>query len=430
MLLRRGSYDRLTLLLLLALGAEAARAQFGGPALVSVTPVEARRLRATVTLVGTVSPNIRSTLGAEEPGIVQALPVREGDLVEKGQLICRLNSDILREDLAEAKHRLASLQQTLGELVAGTRKEDIAQLEAAVRGAQAGQQQWDFERKRVQGLFDQRTASDTELNNTLAAAGVADSRLDQARARLLMARNGPRKEQIDRARADVGAQKAAVARLTRRLEKKEIKAPFAGFVSRLDTEVGQWVTQGGDIVELVDLASVLARVDMPEMYIDAVKPGQEATVWIEALGREFQGHVARVVPQASLKARTFPVEVGLPNADHRIKPGMSVDAKMAAGKERQTLLVPKDAIVSMGPARTVFVARDTPKGKMAFPVTVRVGVAVDDLMTIETDQIKPGENVIVRGNERLVFAPGPSPITVAPTTAKGKARAATSRPAS
>ena len=93
--------------------APAALGQWGGPAKVTVAEVELRQLPATATLVGTVEPVTRSVVGSEIAGLVEQMPVRQGDFVRQGELICKLRAEALTFELAEARARLQSLKADL-----------------------------------------------------------------------------------------------------------------------------------------------------------------------------------------------------------------------------------------------------------------------------------------------------------------------------
>lgn len=366
-------------------------------AAVVVARVEQAKVRATVKVVGTIVPRTESTVSSEIPGLVKLLPVRQGDRVKVGDVICKLKDDTLRLLLAEAEAGLAGLKETLAELEVGTRKEDLDRLRAVVEEAKAIENKWDREKKRVEGLYGKKVASAQEYNDTISDWIAAVQRLAQTQAELAKAVAGPRKEQIGRARAQVRAQQAVVDQIKDRIDKSSIRAPYSGYIIAKRTEVGQWVIEGGPVVEMLALDRVLARVDIPEKAIIFARQGDAARVWIDALGNDFTGKVVHVIPRGDPEARTFPVEIELVNDRQMIKPGMFVRATLSAGPEITSLIVPKDAIVRQGPIRMVYAVR----GGRALPVVVQMGLALKEKISI-TGQIKPGEIVVVRGNQRLI----------------------------
>jgi RND family efflux transporter MFP subunit len=118
------------------------------------------------------------------------------------------------------------------------------------------------------------------------------------------------------------------------------------------------------------------------------------------------GRVAEIVLQADLRTRNFPVRVRLNNkvvdGVPQIKAGMFARATLSVGQIANALLVPKDAIVLGGPTPIVFVADGAALGKAAKArtVPVQLGAAWEGYLQVKGD-LKPGESVVVQGNERL-----------------------------
>jgi membrane fusion protein (multidrug efflux system) len=138
-------------------------------------------------------------------------------------------------------------------------------------------------------------------------------------------------------------------------------------------------------------------VPVPERYVPAIKKGDQAEVTFDALpGRTFKGAIDAVILRADEAARTFPVRIKISNPDGAIKPGMLGCATLPAGNLHRALLVPKDALVLSGTRKTVFVVIN----QTARLVPVEIGAAYGPLIEVKGD-LKPGLEVVVRGNERL-----------------------------
>lgn len=372
-------------------------AQGPPPAPVVAAHVRQAKVRATAKVVGTILPMTESTVSSEIAGLVKELPIRQGDEVQAGQLLCKLKDDTLGLLLNEALARLEALRQTLAELEAGTRKEDLERLRAVVEEAKAMKDKWDREKERVERIYKEKAASAQEYSDTISDWIAGVQRLAQAQAELAKAEAGPRKEEIARARAEVNAQQAIVNQIQDRINKTEIRAPYGGYIITKQTEMGQWITQGGPVVELLALDRVLARVDIPENAVIFVQKGDKAQVWIDALQQEFAGKVVHIIPRGDPSARTFPIEIEIVNDARMIKPGMFVQATLPAGPEIDSLIVPKDAIVRRGPVRMIYAVRMN----HAVPVIVETGLEEKDQISI-AGQIGPGELVVTRGNQRLI----------------------------
>ncbi|NOS99401.1 MAG: efflux RND transporter periplasmic adaptor subunit, partial [Phycisphaerales bacterium] len=308
--------------------------------------------------------------------VVSGMPVRQGDRVGVGDRLVKLNDGTLRFELAEAEALLAAREKRVW--------------------------QWSFEVDRVKNLFDVAQANDKEWRDTQADFEVA--------------------------RHGVAEQQAVVSRLKSNLAKTEIAAPFAGHVIALHTEVGQWVEHGGAVVEMLDLSRVLVRVEAPEFAYAFVQVGQPVTVGIDALKAIRSGTVQHIIPQADAHARTFPVEIVVDNADGALASGMFARATVRSGANTELPAVPKDAIVERDGVRYVgMVIAGQEGGSAAVLSPVTTGADVGDWVAITSDNLRPGMDVVIRGNEGLLPFPMPIRIVDEHGTPVGKATGASGR---
>ncbi|HAK54931.1 MAG TPA: hypothetical protein DCP38_05535 [Acidobacteria bacterium] len=325
----------------------AVEAQFGaGPSPVRYTEAQAHTMRRSVQLPGTVESASMSIVASEMAGLVTELPAREGMAVSQGDI-------------------LASLRSTNLEL-------------------------------RMQ-------ATESELREAEARAQLAERELE--RARDLFADELFSQQQLDGAEfefnARIGKQaqlEADLAVLQDDLERSVIRAPFDGVVVDEQTEVGQWLTVGGPVVELHALSRLEVVVEVPERYFGAIERGTVATVQVGSLdGLEVEGRVNAIIPRASTQARTFPVKVRIDNSKSRIGVGMLTQVAFPIGESYDAVVVPKDALVLRGPQRFVYVIGDDDAAAI---LPVEVGSGAGQWIAIE-GPVPAGSRVITRGNERL-----------------------------
>lgn len=359
--------------LLLVLSARSASGQGHGPSQVEVAPVIEREVAPTIRLVGTVRPRMRSTVAAAVAGLVAEMAVDEGDVVKQGDLLCRLFDAPRRFAVAEAEARVAELKAQLGVQRAEYKKAE-------------------FERNRTEALWKLQRSTDKERSDAQADLDAAQSRVDEAKAAVVAA-------------------KAVVDRLAYDLSRTRVQAPFDGIVTNKETEVGAWADQGGAVVTLLDLSTVRVRVNVPEAHVGFCEVGAEADVAIEALNLHFSGRITRVIPDADARARTFPIDVDIPNPTGNLKAGMFVRANVPSGPKSRRLLIPKDAVVRRGPVPMVYVVRSSERGKMADIVPIEIVAEVLDYVAVESSGLAKGDEVVVRGNE---FMMGPGPVIVKP----------------
>jgi RND family efflux transporter MFP subunit len=412
--------------LLMAAFPLAAMAQLGQVALVEVEPVVQQEIKAGQELVGTVVPIKTAVIGSAVDGRVIEFPVNEGDRVEAGQTLAQLLTQTIQLELRAAEAELQLRKKELEELQNGLRPEEIEQARAQMEAAKAGQDYMKARRERTESLFRQgRAASEEDRQEAVSASVRALELFNEAVAAHKLAVAGPRQEKKDQADARVKMQQALVDKLRDQLQKHTIVSRFTGYVTTEHTEVGQWVKQGEPVAEVVALDQVDVEAHVVEHYIRFVQIGAPVRVDIPALAEPvLPGSVALVVPQADVRSRTFRVKIRVPNsfADDRpmIKAGMLARVTLPTGAPQEALLVRKDALFLGGGTPIIWVISPgsaevvpDPNSGTPFnqapvqPVPVRLGVAADDLIQVIDDvdrlshKIRPGDLVVVKGNERI-----------------------------
>ena len=402
-------------------------AQFGGPALVGVSPVRAQELAAGQEYVGTVVPIRTAIVGSAVDGRVIEFPVNEGDRVETGQTLAKLLTQTIELELQASQAELRLRQSELEELLNGSRPDEIRQAKSRMEAARAQQEYLVARRKRTEALFRQRrTVSQENLQEAVSASLRADELFNEAEAAYNLTKEGPRPERIAAARAQVEIQAAKVEQLQDRISKHTIVARFPGYITAEHTEVGQWVQQGEAVAEIIALDEVDVEVHVMENQIRHVQVGATARIEIPALDQPtWTGQVVLVVPQADVRSRTFRVKVRLKNSiqddQALLKAGMLARVTISTGRPQRALLVPKDAIVlgSDRPFLWVIPAdrvqteanpqTGVPMHQAAVQrVVVRPGIAVDDQIQVIDDvelgdyELQPNDLVVTRGNERIM----------------------------
>ncbi len=330
---------------ILILSGQSLLAQAPPSAPVTVSVVTQKEVRKPVTLVGNVEPLRKSLVSAEISGIVVDYPYKVGEYVKKGQVISSQNVNKLNLMLNEAIN---------------TQNESKARLKLA-----------EDELVRINELHDKGIVSKSQLDNA-----VSEKDALVARQKLLQSR-------INQFQYDVSHTKT--------------KAPFNGYITEEYSQVGEWLDSGDNVVELIDIDTVQIKVDMPEKYVHMVKKGEEVNITFNSLpGREFTGEIVSIVPQADPSSRAFPVKINLSNEDHIIKSSMSARVSFLLGETVEVKLVPKDSLTDSNGVKMLFVVRDG----AAVPLPVITGIEDGSRIQVE-GEVNVGEQVVVRGNERL-----------------------------
>jgi len=340
-----------------------------------------------------ISGNIEVTdaqLGFKIPGMVVERKVDEGELVKQGELIARLESTDLAQEVELRQSEVNAAQATLNELLAGSRPEEIKEAEAAaehakahvdemlagsrpqeiasakaeVESAQAEMRNYQLEFNRQKKLFDQGVASEeayksARTNLDVARAklretqeklklvqegprreeiGRAKADLRQAQERLTLVRKGPRHETIDQARARLEQAKATLRLAQTKLGYATLVSPMPGVVLSKNIEPGEFVSPGTPIVTIGNLQDIWLRGYINETDLGRVKLGQQVNVWVDTFpDKVYEGTVTFIASKAEFTPKNvqtqkervklvYRVKVSIDNQEMELKPGMPADA--------------------------------------------------------------------------------------------------------
>ena len=312
---------------------------------VRVAAVKSKMISDQVSLVGTAEAVAKSTVAAEVSGVVEYFPVQEGDFVDKGELLVRLRSTDLALRLKGA---------------------------LAMRGKiKANLQYAEKELKRVSKLKETESIAERKYDEALHNYSALLQEMLQS--------------------------EAEIERLEYELQQKKVFAPFSGFMAKEHTEVGEWIKAGGPVVTLVDLSQIRVTVDVPERYAVMLSHQSSVKVIVKSISNDaFPGRIYAVLPEGDANTRTFPVRINIKNPNRKIKSGMEATVTFNLKNKKQALLVPKDAVVTVGNERLVYLVAD---GKTV-PVNVSILGYYDGDVAIK-GTLKSGDQVVIRGNERL-----------------------------
>lgn len=312
------------------------------PALVAVSEVREGRIAPQTEFVGTVYYRQVSEVASEVSGRVEQARVDEGDRVRKGDVLVRLDKALLEKTLASTR---ATHGQVLADLEKARR--DLERITTLYRQEAIAEQVYDENRFRVKSLEKRAESLDAELE-----------------------------------------------RLAIELSKKDIRAPFAGVVVRKQVEVGEWLAPGGTVVTVARDDAVDAVVEVPGELVPLLSKGM--TLSVQAGGKTMKGQVFAIVPRGDVGTRTFPVKVRVANR-HSLIEGMEARVTVPTGAKERSLLVPRDAVVTVMGRSVVFTVADS-RAKM---IPVRVILYDGSSAAVEAEGLREGMPVIVKGNERV-----------------------------
>jgi multidrug efflux pump subunit AcrA (membrane-fusion protein) len=365
-----------------------------------VGTVTEQPIAAAIEVVGTVEPHLTTTLNAEIEGLTVRFDPQEGDLVQQGQtVVAQLKATDFELALAEAEAELAKARETALKLKRGLRPEELDEKRAEVQERKTWLEKYRKDLERAKSLQTREIASASEYDLAESTYLAAKAQLERVTQSLRVAELGTRQEDIAVAEAEVKRLQAKVLRLREDVAKTTIRSPVSGFVTRRYTEVGQWIEQGGQVADLVDLSVVLVRIPIHEKDIAHLQVGDAASIVLDAFpDRVFTGSVKHIIPQADPASRTFPVKIAVANTpDNALKAGMSARVRLQVGPAQAAVLVPKDAVARRAAQQVVFVVQE----QTARMVPIKTGRTHAGWLEVLDGGLKPGDTVVITGNETL-----------------------------
>jgi HlyD family secretion protein len=276
----------------------------GKPALTKIATEKAdvREINETVSASGKIKPHIEVKISPEVSGEIVELPIKEGDVVKKGQLLCRIRPDILKSGYDRAVASYSTQKASVGNSV-----QLLKQSEATYNNQAAT-----F--KRSKELYDNKVLTASEYDNAKASYEGAKASFEAAKQSVIGSEFG------------LAQQSASVKEAQDNLAKTTIYAPVDGVVSKLSIQKGERVlgTQqfaGTEIMTISDLSKMDVNVDVNENDINRISLGDSSNIEIDAfLGKKFSGAVIEIGSSANVIGTTadqvtnFTVKVRI-NAD-------------------------------------------------------------------------------------------------------------------
>jgi len=292
-----------------------------------------------LTLSGNIEAH-ESLISFKVQGRIVDLPVEEGQQVDQGTLLARLEDADFKQKVRIDEAAVAVRQSNLALALAGTREQEIKAAQQAMIDAQADLQQKKLDNGRAQMLYakDEITAQDRDLAGT--ALKRTQAAFNTARERYNEAEEGSRKEDIAIARANL-AQANANLGLSRIDEGyTTLRAPASGVITVREAELGEVVSPGSPVVTLADLDHIWLRAYVAETDLGRIHWGQDATITTDTYpGKQYHGHISFISPDAEFTPKSvqtyqervtlvYRIKIDIDNPNHELKPGMPADAHL------------------------------------------------------------------------------------------------------
>ena len=245
-----------------------------------------------------------------------------------------------------------------------------------------------------------------QLRSLEASAELSATVLKRDQAQL--AAEGVSQAQVDSDMADLKSKRALVAQQAANVEKKTIRAPFAGRMGISTVNPGQFVNPGDKLVSLQTIDPIFVDFFVPQKQIASLKVGQSLKLLSDAFpGQDFQGQISSINPKIDVATRNVQVEATLNNQKQLLLPGMFGNVAIDVGDKNKFITLPQTAITYNPYGSTVFVVKDSDKkdekgevAKVAQQVFVTTGATRGDQVAV-LKGIEVGQMVVTSGQLKL-----------------------------
>ena len=292
---------------------------------------------------GTVKARNIGVISSKTMGSITFIAVKEGEQVNKGQVLLTIDDRDVAEKVRAAQNAVASAQEQkkLADVTLG----------------------------RYKKLYDEKALSRQEFDQVETQKNVAESEYERAKAILREAE--------------------AIQGYTR------VRAPFAGVVTGKKIDTGSMAVPGMQLLTVEDTSGFFVEAAMDERLAAHIKPGIPVNVAIDSINRNMNGRISEVVPSIDPSTRTFVVKITVSGAG--LKTGLYARVRIPNGR-REALTVPASSIVEKGQLTGVY-AVDA-KGIVAYRL-VRIGNNFGNSVEVLSGLV-PGDRIIVAGLEKAV----------------------------
>ncbi len=192
--------------------------------------------------------------------------------------------------------------------------------------------------------------------------------------------------------------KAAFEGLRARLGKTKITSPIDGRIDARYVELGEFISPGTPVVNIIKTDVVKIEAGIPERYITDVRLNSEVEVTVDILGEQvFTGNITFIGSTIHPTNRTFPVEIKLDNRDGALKPNMFTKLRIKRKEYPEGFVIPRDALIETETGKAIFLARDDRALRQEITV-----IAIDGNLALVEGAFNFGDKIIIRGHRELV----------------------------
>mgnify|MGYP000957765898 CR=1 FL=1 len=316
------------------------------PALpVEVVEASYGNVELTISFTGVLEPEMSVNVVHKTGGKVAEVRVKDGSQVRSGDVLIRLDAAEISAQVAQAEAALLMAQ---------------VQFETAAQALED-----------TRALYEEEIVSRQQFEQAETQYKVAEAQLAQAEAALQLARTY--------------------------LDDTVITAPIGGTISGLSVNPGEIIAPGVPVAIINKMDTMEVSVQLTEKDVGRIAVGQEVGIEISAVSSELlEGEVTSISPVADPRTKTYEMKAALPNEGGRLKAGMTATIHAVVAAEKETVIVPVDAVLTQQGEKVVYIVENG----VAYCRPVTLGLENGSEVSV-LEGLSPGEQVVVKGQHYL-----------------------------
>ena len=359
--------------------------------------VEKGEVNSFLKVTGVVEANETVRVTSEIMGQAKEVKVKDGEEVNKGDILIALGDEQIKIQVAQAQATLDSIQASSDKIKSGARPQEIKQADSAVLQAKINRDSAEENYLRMEKLFSEKVISKQQYEQAKNQYEIADVQYQSAQESYELVIEGAAEEDIKSVEAQVRQAKAALDMAKYQLKNTQITAPISGKVTSITVSSGEMVSPSIPLLSIIDVSRIFVKVGISEKDISKIKEGQKVNLEIDAFSEEkFQGEVVSKGVAVDQISKTLEVKIEILQPEVDIPVGVFARGDILVKTNQEALIISSSALVRKKDGIYVYVIEEG----IARQKEVVLGIIQDERVEI-LDGLSEEEEIVVLGNQEL-----------------------------
>jgi len=359
--------------------------------------VEKGEVNSFLKVTGIVEANETVRVTSEIMGQAKEVKVKDGEEVNKGDILIVLGDEQIKIQVAQAQATLDSIQASYDKIKSGARPQEIKQAESALLQAKINRDSSEENYLRMEKLFSQKAISEQQYEQAKNQYEIADVQYQSAQESYELVIEGASEEDIKSVEAQVRQTKAALDMAKYQLKNTQITAPIGGKVTSITVSSGEMVSPSLPLLSIIDISKTFVKVGISEKDISKTKEGQKVSLEIDAFPEEkFQGKIVSKGVAVDQISKTLEIKIEILQPEVDIPIGVFARGDILVETNQDTLIIPSNALTRKKDGIYVYVIEEG----IARQKEVVLGIIQDERVEI-LEGLSEKEEIVILGNQEL-----------------------------